>query len=231
MVNEPRCGSNCKAQRKVPVRMLDGSGHAVRSEKQLLLYCARTCLDPYSAGRIRALADGRLDWPYLLELAAEHCVLPLLYSEVNARTVGQAAQGKIPGQYLFVGDAHRSIVELHTEATLRYFPTPPDLEALSRRTEAVSFASREVLTFSGEDALPILCVHGSKHFWERLLWICDIAQLAHIPRGLDWEVALEQARRLGAERMTLLGLHLANGLLGAAVPHPILRPVQEDRRG
>jgi len=35
-------------------------------------------------------------------------------SEVNARTVGQAAQGKIPGQYLFVGDAHRSIVELHT---------------------------------------------------------------------------------------------------------------------
>ena len=326
MVNEPRCGSNCKAQRKVPVRMLDGSGHAVRSEKQLLLYCARTCLDPYSAGRIRALAGGKLDWPYLLELAAEHCVLPLLYSkfkavcsdkvppqwteqlleafqqntrrnlfltaellrileafrangitaipykgpvlaeqaygnlayrqfadldivirqrdvarayelltaqgyrsEVNARTVGQAAQGKIPGQYLFVGDARRSIVELHTEATLRYFPTPPDLEALSRRTEAVSVASREVLTFSGEDALPILCVHGSKHFWERLLWICDIAQLAHIPRGLDWEVALEQARRLGAERMTLLGLHLANGLLGAAVPDPILRRVQEDR--
>src|SRR5437879_12700525 len=73
--------------------MLDGSGHAVRSEKQLLLYCARTCLDPYSAGRIRALAGGKLKWPYLLELAAEHCGLRLRYAKFKA-----ACSDKVPPQ-------------------------------------------------------------------------------------------------------------------------------------
>ncbi|MBI3669639.1 MAG: nucleotidyltransferase family protein, partial [Acidobacteria bacterium] len=150
-------------------------------------------------------------------------------SDVDARTVAEAAEGKIPGQYQFTHDVRQCIVELHTEGTLRYFPTPLDLGGLGRRLEPVQLGGREVLTFSAEDALPILCVHGSKHFWERLSWIADIAELAQIPQGVDWEAAARRARELGAERMLFLGLHLANDLLAAPLPETILQRARSDR--
>lgn len=141
---------------------------------------------------------------------------------------GQAASNRIPGQYVFTHSAAGNIVEIHTERTLRYFPVPLDLDALAARRQPVELGGRRVLTFSAEDALPILCVHGCKHFWERLCWICDIAELAQHPRGINWEAAFEQSRRLGAERMLLLGLHLAANLLETPLPEEVLRRVRED---
>lgn len=138
------------------------------------------------------------------------------------------ATQQIPGQYQFIREAGKNVVELHTERTLRYFPTPLDLEQLCGRLEPVSLGGRDVLTFSAEDALPMLCVHASKHFWERIAWIADIAELSQIPRGVNWAAAAEQARRLGAERMMHLGLHLASELLGAGLPEEMRRRVQAD---
>src|SRR5574337_408709 len=135
---------------------------------------------------------------------------------------------KIPGQYLFRRDAGDSIVEIHTERTLRYFPTPLELDSLAQRLRPVSLCGCEVLTFSSEDALPILCVHGSKHFWERLSWVADIAELTQISGGLDWDATVGRAREMGAERMLYLGLYLAHDLLRAPVPAGVLQRVTTD---
>ncbi len=139
-----------------------------------------------------------------------------------------AAQ-RIPGQYHFARDAGRLVVELHTERTLRYFPQPVDLEQLAGRLRPVSLDGRAILTFSAEDALPILCVHGSKHFWEQLSWISDIGELAQGDGGVDWEAAVNRALQLGAGRMMHLGLYLANDLLDAPLPKMILERVRGDR--
>jgi hypothetical protein len=136
--------------------------------------------------------------------------------------------GGIPGQYTFVREAGRLVVEIHTEETLRYFPAPLDLDSMSERMETLTLDGREVQVFSAEQALPLLCVHGSKHFWERLAWICDIAELTQVPRGVDWDAALANAERLGAGRMMLLGLALAQDLLGASLPLEISRRVKAD---
>ncbi len=140
-----------------------------------------------------------------------------------------AAGGKIPGQYLFTRDTDGTLVEFHTERTLRYFPIPLRWEALSGRLEQVSVSGHAVATFCPEDALPILCVHGSKDFWERLIWIADIAALVQIPREIDWETCLRRAREMGAARLLFLGLSLADGLLGAPLPEEIQRKVRTDR--
>jgi hypothetical protein len=104
-----------------------------------------------------------------------------------------------------------------------------DLDAMSRRLERICVGGREISTFASEDMLPLLCVHGAKHFWDRLLWIADIAALAQRSRKLDWPQAFVYARALGAERMVLLGLCLAQGMLGARLPSEFAARIQADR--
>jgi precorrin-6B methylase 2 len=132
---------------------------------------------------------------------------------------GSAAQ--IPGQYFFEHTEDDSIVELHTERTLRYFPVPLDLDELAGHLATVRIGGREIRTLAIEDSLTILSVHASKHFWERLMWVCDVAELLRTPRGVDWQRAEAGARRLRAERMFYLGLCLAHELLDAPLPNEV----------
>ncbi|HEY6086011.1 MAG TPA: nucleotidyltransferase family protein, partial [Nitrospira sp.] len=43
-----------------------------------------------------------------------------------------------------------------------------------------------ISTLAHEELLIVLCVHGSKHAWERLKWVVDVAELLRAQR-LDWE--------------------------------------------
>ena len=74
----------------------------------------------------------------------------------------------------------------------------------------------------------MLCVHGSKHRWERLAWICDVAELVNRHPRLDWDRVLEDAATLRIRRMLDLGLRLAGELLGAAIPAPLARHAMAD---
>ena len=68
-------------------------------------------------------------------------------------------------------------------------------------------------------------MHGSRHQWERLSWLCDIAMLIDKYPDLDWESAIATAKQWGAMRMLYLGLYLAHTWLGATLPASILRKV------
>jgi hypothetical protein len=96
------------------------------------------------------------------------------------------------------------------------------------RLERASLGGGTVPTLSPEDLLLILCMHGSVHLWQRLGWICDVAELIHARKGMDWERVTEQAAALGGERMFFLGLYLASDLLGAPLPRKVLHKVEAD---
>ena len=145
----------------------------------------------------------------------------------NARHARFVDRGDL-GQYMFHAHGGKTVVELHTERTMRYFPVPLDWEYLRGRLETVVVGGRPVRTFSAEDLLALLSVHGAKHFWGRLSWICDIAELAQIPRGLDWEASERVARRSGCRRMWLLGLSLAHEVLDAPLPGRVMEWIQSD---
>jgi len=139
-----------------------------------------------------------------------------------------AAASLVPGEYNYRDQSRRVMVELHTEITLRHFPRVPDLQELARNRVPVMLGGYEVLTFSPEDGLPILCIHGSKDFWERLSWIADISELIQAYPALDWDAALRRAESLSAERMLHVGLALANRVLSAPLPEVIAKRVGAD---
>jgi hypothetical protein len=122
----------------------------------------------------------------------------------------------------------KSTVELHWRIMPGVFSFSPDPEYLWKRLEQVPLGRGTVPTFTPEDLLLILCAHGSKHLWERLVWICDVAALIRVHKGIDWEQVLHQADTLGSRRRLFLGLYLASDLLGAALPEELLQRVWDD---
>lgn len=137
--------------------------------------------------------------------------------------------GKIPGQYLFSKPDSKLIVELHNDFTLRYFPRRLPLEDFFGRQIRVRLDAHEVPALCVEDELVLICIHGAKHFWERLIWIADVAALVSRQSTIDWKRAADSAREIRAERMLHIGLHLVVDLLKTRLPGNILAMVQSDR--
>ena len=128
----------------------------------------------------------------------------------------------------FTRDAHRLIVEIHWRVSARLFSSPLDEESLWKNSRADTFDGMQIKTLAPEDLLLALCVHGTKHLWERLSWIADIARLVEVNRDFNWAGLLERARRTGTERMLLLGLHVAHDLLGANLPEHVVERFESD---
>lgn len=118
----------------------------------------------------------------------------------------------IPGEYVFVHKINRAIVEFHTERTLRHFPRVPDLTGMIGRAITIHLNGRQVSTFSMPDTLLLLCVHGAKDFWSRVVWVADIAAVSTMVTKADWELLFAQAKECEAQIMVSLGLCLAHSL-------------------
>jgi len=136
--------------------------------------------------------------------------------------------GKIPGQYLFSNPDSKLLVELHNDLTLRYFPRPLPIEEFFARQVRVRLDAHEAPALSVEDELVLICIHGAKHFWERLIWIADVAALVSRQSGIDWERAAKSAKAVGAERMLHTGLRLATDLLKVQLPEKVSAAVRSD---
>jgi hypothetical protein len=120
------------------------------------------------------------------------------------------------------------LVELHQVITSGTFFFPLHAGRMWARVEEVSLDNRRFRGLAPEELLLVLCVHGAKHHWSRLGWICDIAELLRAHPRLEWQRVLGQARRLGGTRMLLLGLRLAHELLGADLPAAIWPRMRAD---
>ena len=296
-----------------------------RPEVELLFCCARTCLDPISAERIKSLLREDIDWGYLLQTASRWRVRPLLYRNLKAvcpegvpeailaqlrdhfhtnaqrnlflvgellkilrlfemqripvipfkgpvlaasvysnlalrecgdldflvrkqdivearslllsagyRSTGQLTDAqemacvKSPlGYHLGYDDGNVS-VELHWRVAPAYFAFPFDVDYLWQGLEPTSLAGTTIRQISPQALLLVLCVHGAKHHWERLSWICDIAELVRAHTELGWGQVLARADRLGCRRMLFLGLFLTHTLLEADLPRVVWSEIQTD---
>ncbi len=193
---------------------------------------------PYKGPVLAALAYGNLGLRQFqdLDLVLAHRELPRAWEALETEgyrpeakdSARQLSKKNVPGQYVFLAPSEDFLVELHTEQTLRYFPRGLAPERLTRNLAPVRVSGRDVLTFSPEDTLIFLAVHGTKHFWDRLLWISDIARLAAIP-GMDWGKTWDAAQELACGRLVRLAILLAGDLLEAPVPPEFLERARTDR--
>ena len=129
----------------------------------------------------------------------------------------------------FSRDNHRLIIELHWEVAPHLFASTVSSEELWENLGTVDLNGAPVKTLSAADLLFSLCVHGSRHLWERLGWICDIAELL-ARHSFDWPALLKRASQADIERMFLLGLYLAEQLLDAPLPAEVKKRCESDSR-
>ena len=137
--------------------------------------------------------------------------------------------GKIPGEYLFTRAGTPLLVELHTEHTFRYFPRPLPMEDYFARRTMVALDGNRVPALSTEDEFVLICIHGAKHFWERLMWIADVAAMTAGGTQLNWKIVRDSAKAVGAERMINVALRLVRELLQTEIPTEMKDPVESDR--
>jgi hypothetical protein len=123
-------------------------------------------------------------------------------------------------EYRFVRDPDGLVVEVCWRITLRHSFASLDLGRL-QVSSTVLLAGVEVPTVAPEEQLLIACVHGSKHAWLLLRWLCDVAALTHRFPELDWTRLQRQARASGCWRAVALGLLLAGEWVGASVPEAV----------
>lgn len=97
-----------------------------------------------------------------------------------------------------------------------------------RRRTAVPLAKNTVQGLTPEDLLIVLCVHGSKHAWEELKWVCDVAELLRSHQDLDWDWIFSIASTWRCRRLVYMGLSLAHLLLDAPLPQAVLARLSAD---
>jgi putative nucleotidyltransferase-like protein len=117
----------------------------------------------------------------------------------------------------------QSAVELHWQIVPPHLCMAFDMDRWWARTKSTEFGGQRLLALDGADLLLGLCVHGTKHLWSSLHWLCDIAELVRASSGLDWDILAAEARTVGAERILDLALHLSHKLLDAPVPAVLLK--------
>ena len=122
---------------------------------------------------------------------------------------------------VFTRSDGKIILEVHWAITPPFFSFALDADKLFERNVRMDLLGKNVLALSPEDLLLILCVNGTKDIWGRLEISCCVAELVRNNPHLRWIEMLEEARRLGAERMLLLGLYLARDLFQAPLPQVV----------
>jgi hypothetical protein len=130
--------------------------------------------------------------------------------------------------YTFVKEEGDLIVEIHWGIAPRFLVPPLDEESWWQQNHEVKLLNASVPRFSPEDQLLLLCIHGSRHQWERLIWICDIALLIK-HETIDWSRLMVRVQSLRCERMVYLGLLLAHQVLSAPLPETIVLRIRHNR--
>ena len=224
--------------RNTVVNNLNLTGHLIQI---LELFQSKGILGiPYKGPVLAALAYGNLGLRRFMDLdllvrqadlaGAAELLVSQGYSAQKAEGFSATKRGdRIPGQYLFRSELDECLVELHTERTLRYFPRPIDFNELEKRLVPVSLGGKPVLTLSLEDLLCFVSVHGTKHMWDRLQWVFDVAMLAQIPREEEWPRIEERAKEMQCLRMVHLGLYLAKDFFDAPLPEELWLSLKADR--
>jgi hypothetical protein len=132
------------------------------------------------------------------------------------------------GELELVRQADGLWIEIHSAIVPTYYGRGTSSEELWQRVTTVELARAPVPALDVADEFEALCVHGSKHRWERLAWVLDVAMLARSVEHAEWSRLAAAAAAHGTLRMVRLGLLLAVDLCGASVPTDTLAAAQSD---
>ena len=120
-----------------------------------------------------------------------------------------------------------TVVDLHWNLAPRSFVFGLKGDEVMSRLESVSLAGTAVQTFSAEDLVLYLSMHGAKHLWRRLEWIVGLAESLRALPSINWDVLVDRATKAHATRMLALGLRQAE-FSNVHIPPPVMATLDAD---
>jgi hypothetical protein len=109
-------------------------------------------------------------------------------------------------EYIFIKD------KIYVDVHFRISEGPAFFQAgqsLWKDITTIKMNSHQVPVLSLEDSLLMLTIHGSKHSWQLLKWVVDIAYLVAVHPEINWNILISKARQIGCLTMLGIGLVLA----------------------
>jgi len=122
------------------------------------------------------------------------------------------------------------LVELHWAITKDIHAVPFDFDSLWLQKRNVRIGKFEAPTPGVEDLFLTLCIHGNSHGWQRLIWICDIAELIRVHTEIDWRRIMLESGRKRFGRMVRVALALASRALDASLLGEVQSWVEADAK-
>ena len=130
--------------------------------------------------------------------------------------------------HVFVKKRPISRVDLQWVMAHQHFTFRLDRPEVWRAQHPIVLENKRVPGLAPEILLIVLCVHGSKHAWEQLKWVCDVAELLRSHQELDWNQIYSHASNWHCRRMLHMGLSLAHRLLDAPLPQMVSERLKDD---
>jgi len=177
---------------------------------------------------LREFVDLDLFVPSAEIQSARTALVDLGYaSEMPLRAANDPAFFKSECEYILRG-ANDLIVELHWSVAPRMLAYDVDWNGIWKRITSTQFCGRSVPAFHDSDLMLLLLLHGAKHGWSRLKWLCDVAWF--VEEGeIDYEFLLGEAEERGYSRALLIGLDLAAQMFAVRLPDTISDRCKADR--
>lgn len=120
------------------------------------------------------------------------------------------------------------VVELHWRLHDRYLSFPLAMSELWAEVEAKTIFGLRIRCLKPEHNFIFLCMHGAKHYWERMEWISCLSALARVQPPDRWPLIIDAAARLRSTRLLHLGLKLADDLSPSPATRLSLNMMQPD---
>jgi hypothetical protein len=119
-------------------------------------------------------------------------------------------------------------VNLQSAIARHFFAFDLDRAQFWDHLKPVRIGRRTIMTLGIEELLIVLCMQGSKHVWDDLKWLCDVAELVRRRHAMDWSRLLFLTDEWGCRRLLLMGLATAHTLFDLPLPRSIQDAVLAD---
>ena len=129
--------------------------------------------------------------------------------------------------YEMVRSSDQVKVELHAALMHHIHSFHLSADAVRRRSQLFATGGHKVRVLAPEDLIIYLCAHGTKHWWKRLIWVCDVDRVVRRAE-IDWSLAWQRATRCGSLRALKLGLYVAHDWLHTPLPESFRERVRRD---
>ncbi|MFN0111147.1 MAG: nucleotidyltransferase family protein [Blastocatellia bacterium] len=194
---------------------------------------------PFKGPTLAILAYGDLAWREFTDLdiliderdlakVGELLVSAGYKSRMDLSLLSDPVFTTIEREFYFIRASNGTLIDLQWHLSSNILPFGMNLKHISKNQMTVFPGGKQMATLRLEDLLLYLCAHGSRHCWERLGWIADVAGLINLNPQLDWDLVMAQARSLKCERVLLHSLLLARDLFFAQLPSEIERLARAD---